>query len=326
MRADHLLRLVLYIGLTLSLALGVPGAGAQAWWAVGVAVTVLALARFPDAWRGLWAGVPAAAGLLLVAGGLTYAPERAAAFGLLAYLLVVALAATVSRLVSVVAAAGLFAVHTWGAAGWDPAAVPWEMAVARSAWFVLLAVLISGLTGSLRRYEGLYRRFAYEASTDVLTGLPNRREIINRLDRALTERAGDPHLPMSVLMVDLDRFKFYNDAFGHQAGDEVLHRIATVLAEGMEPGWSVGRLGGDEFLVILPGLDLEQAEAVGQTLVDRLSRERFRAVRGKPMTIGASIGAAAYPQQGRSRTTLLAAADTAVYAAKARRGNRVQST
>src|SRR5690606_711303 len=107
------------------------------------------------------------------------------------------------------------------------------------------------------------RRLYEFAHTDALTGLPNRRFIIDRLQQewALFARKG---VPFSVLLLDIDHFKAVNDERGHDVGDRVLQRVAQILRREIRTEDTVGRFGGEEFLIIAPVLDLEGATAVAE--------------------------------------------------------------
>jgi diguanylate cyclase (GGDEF)-like protein/PAS domain S-box-containing protein len=146
---------------------------------------------------------------------------------------------------------------------------------------------------------------------DELTGLPNRALFMERLQHALDRR--DPR-PLVVCFLDLDDFKAVNDTLGHGAGDELLMTMATRLSSCLRPGDTVARFGGDEFAVLLEDTDLATAVSVAERVLDRTS---------EPVQLGAaqviahtSVGLA--PSHGISAEQLLAEADAAMYAAKAR--------
>lgn len=155
------------------------------------------------------------------------------------------------------------------------------------------------------------------SNTDTLTSLYNRRYVAALLEKEL-ERASRHERTLAVLMLDLDRFKRYNDAYGHQAGDDVLAGMGEVLRDATRGADVPARYGGEEFIVILPDCDMEGALEAGERIRKRLSREVFQ---GGKVTV--SIGASAYPLHGASATELVAAADRALYAAKAAGRDRV---
>ncbi len=112
-------------------------------------------------------------------------------------------------------------------------------------------------------------------------------------------------------MMDIDRFKEFNDTFGHQAGDDVLAGLGEVLVDATRDADVTARYGGEEFIVILPDTDVDGAVEAGERIRERLAREVFQ---GRKVTV--SIGVAEYPRHGKSPTDLIASADWALYAAK----------
>jgi diguanylate cyclase (GGDEF)-like protein len=189
----------------------------------------------------------------------------------------------------------------------------------------------------------LLERLTEQASVDALTGLANRRVLIERLDEHLTavRRRGGV---VSLLFVDLDGFKLVNDSHGHDVGDDLLTEVGRRLREGVRPGDVVGRLGGDEFAVVLPGAGDEEAAGVAARLLTTL--ERPVVVDGHDLAVRASVGIAvaggggdgdAFDAVDAGADAMVAAADLgpvtgeqllrdadlAMYAAKAAGGGRV---
>ncbi|MEW6039385.1 MAG: EAL domain-containing protein [Pseudomonadota bacterium] len=163
---------------------------------------------------------------------------------------------------------------------------------------------------------------------DSLTGLPNRRLFLERLNQA----AGDSRVNGSrcaLLFVDLDRFKHLNDARGHTVGDQLLRKVAERLSEGIGQGDTVARLGGDEFVILLGGLDAEIESACRHTMEVaenlRLMLQRPFVLSSGPHYVTASIGTAVYPFDTGSADDLLKAADMAMYQAKAAGRNTVRA-
>jgi diguanylate cyclase (GGDEF)-like protein len=161
------------------------------------------------------------------------------------------------------------------------------------------------------------------ALTDPLTGLPNRRALFaaaNELGEQSAHLKGDP---VSVLVFDLDHFKKINDTFGHRFGDRVLQLFARTLAEKLETGSIVGRLGGEEFAAILPGADMETAMVTAESI-----RATFEAsaevIDGTQVASTVSIGGAAHDDIDCDLGTLFHRADGALYAAKSSGRNRVE--
>jgi diguanylate cyclase (GGDEF)-like protein/PAS domain S-box-containing protein len=154
----------------------------------------------------------------------------------------------------------------------------------------------------------------YQAYHDALTGLPNRRLLVDRLAMALAQRRRDRH-PLAVMFLDLDRFKLVNDTGGHAVGDELLQRVAERLTNTTRDGDTVARMGGDEFMVLLP----EVAGVKGACEIAERILELFRlpwVLAGHEFNVTASIGIAMYPQHGEDPGTLVRNADTAMYRAK----------
>lgn len=160
------------------------------------------------------------------------------------------------------------------------------------------------------------------AITDALTGLSNRRHLIAVLTReTLRARRHESHF--AVLMLDVDQFKRYNDTFGHQAGDDVLVRVAVVLGQTVREGVDVAaRYGGEEFLVLLPETRIDEAERAAERIRSFIENEFWGPDEPRQVTI--SIGVAAYPADGETPETLIASADAAMYRAKQRGRNRVE--
>ncbi|GAB3354041.1 diguanylate cyclase domain-containing protein [Modestobacter lapidis] len=155
----------------------------------------------------------------------------------------------------------------------------------------------------------------HQALHDALTGLPNRVLVARRLEAHL-EAAG-PEAPLAVLFCDLDRFKAVNDGLGHAAGDELLRQVAARLRAVVRPGDTVGRLSGDEFVLLLPDVtDLGHAEGLAERVAGCFA-EPFR-LAGSPVAVRASIGLALHadPDTDRTGERLLSEADAAMYRAK----------
>jgi len=157
------------------------------------------------------------------------------------------------------------------------------------------------------------RRLEQLAYQDPLTGLPNRQRLEGMLDEALAEAQRDGS-PLGVLLVDLDRFKAVNDAWGHAAGDELLAAVAVRLRGGVRSRDTVARLGGDEFVVLLPGASLGVARGLARRLQAALVRPVQ--VQGHWVAVPASVGVAAWPESAADPPGLLASADRDMYRAK----------
>ncbi|MBL27821.1 MAG: sensor domain-containing diguanylate cyclase [Rhodospirillaceae bacterium] len=159
-----------------------------------------------------------------------------------------------------------------------------------------------------------YRRRMQDSLEDALTGLPNRRLLINRLEMLIPlqlRRGGQ----LYVLFVDLDGFKPVNDSFGHAAGDHLLVALAKRLRENTRRNDTVARTGGDEFIVALPDI---ASHSHAEAIAAKLRAEVFRTVdfNGHQISVGCSIGMASVPADARDMDTLLSVADQRMYAIK----------
>jgi diguanylate cyclase (GGDEF)-like protein len=154
------------------------------------------------------------------------------------------------------------------------------------------------------------------AETDPLTGLANRRTFDRVLERELSRaRRGGGHL--SLVMIDLDHFKAFNDAHGHQAGDELLRRVGRALLRSARLYDTVARYGGEEFAVILPATSWEDSASAATRLQVAVSRV------SSPSPVTASAGVATFPTGASGAATLIKAADEALYRSKRAGRNRV---
>jgi two-component system cell cycle response regulator len=161
------------------------------------------------------------------------------------------------------------------------------------------------------------------AVTDQLTGLHNRRYMAGQLE-ALMRRANQGGEPVSLLVIDIDHFKKVNDSFGHDVGDEVLSEFAVRLASNVRAIDLPVRLGGEEFVVVMPDTDLEDARRIAERIRLHAAGAPFRVMGGQELlSVTISIGVACSSGVEDSPTALLKRADEAVYEAKSRGRNRV---
>lgn len=214
---------------------------------------------------------------------------------------------------------GVIFLYTDPAPAWDER---------RLALFEALGVQIGVALDRLWTLEELHQSRAqlYRLATqDSLTGLANRRSILERLnsERALAERTGDS---IAIILLDLDRFKRVNDTHGHAVGDDVLVETARRLMLGVRPYDVVGRLGGEEFLIVLPHATLAQAETVAQRIRGLIKHEPMRCQSGVLLSITASLGVTEARQRDLQilpDSGLIEEADCALYRAKAEGRDRV---
>jgi diguanylate cyclase (GGDEF)-like protein len=188
--------------------------------------------------------------------------------------------------------------------------------------FVLLAAL-PPYGGVLLKALGKANRNLHEqAMRDVLTGLYNRRYLMDSFDREL-RRARRRNECLGVMMIDIDHFKQFNDTYGHAAGDEVLHSVALIMLTLVRGEDILCRFGGEEFVLVQMTASAEALTQRAEELRDAVGSHEIvhRARRLGPVTL--SIGIAMFPDHGASAETLLSGADAALYRAKASGRNRV---
>jgi diguanylate cyclase (GGDEF)-like protein/PAS domain S-box-containing protein len=153
----------------------------------------------------------------------------------------------------------------------------------------------------------------FMATHDVLTRLPNRSILKQRLSHAIRQAEGTDNL-VSVLFVDLDRFKFVNDSLGHSAGDELLQIVADRMRGCVRPADTVIRLGGDEFVILLPSRPDDSLPVFCKRIIDAIGAPIH--LEGHDLKVTCSMGIANYPADGADANTLLLNADAAMYQAK----------
>lgn len=158
-----------------------------------------------------------------------------------------------------------------------------------------------------------YQQAESSASTDYMTGLPNARSLFLHLDGELA-RCKRLNSPLVVLVCDMNGFKQVNDKFGHLEGNKVLHKVALKLKESCREYDYVARMGGDEFVLVLPGLRLDQVQQKVQRL-RAITAEAGREVCGTE-TLGLSVGHSLFPEDGTDADQLLSEADRRMYSAK----------
>lgn len=187
-----------------------------------------------------------------------------------------------------------------------------------------LPVMENGLPSaivSLREFDHAYKRLQAESRTDDLTGLANRRAFIEEIAKELSrqDRYGTP---FAVALLDIDRFKFVNDTFGHDAGDKVLCALARVLVRELRTCDGVGRLGGEEFAIVFPNTDVHSAAHACKRILGKIRAEEVWTDRGR-IRFTASFGVVAVDGTLSTAADILKAADELLYEAKDRGRNSI---
>jgi two-component system cell cycle response regulator len=176
--------------------------------------------------------------------------------------------------------------------------------------------------GAALRVKALQDRISEMAFTDGLTGLYNRRHLDERLDE-MFEHSARLHEPLSIAMFDIDHFKKVNDTYGHQVGDVVLSQFAQLLKHVARDIDRIGRYGGEEFMVLLPGTVLDAGVTFAKRARQEVETHQFE-YEGGVLACSISAGVAAYPHPRiHTRQQLVKAADDALYVAKTTGRNRV---
>ena len=227
-----------------------------------------------------------------------------------------------------------------GGRNWVATATPTQSSLSNGTWqpfgFLAFGLMLTGslvaymlgATARSSRIEGLVkdrtralssanRQLEHQAHHDVLTGLPNRALLNRRLVSAI-HHARSSKSAVSLLFIDLDDFKEINDTCGHEWGDAVLAQVGQRLQTAIRADTTIARLGGDEFAIVLPGTDSAAAPIIARRVVSAI--EQPMEIMGSVVTVGASVGIAAFPDHGNDASSLMRHADTAMYAAKRRRG------
>lgn len=193
--------------------------------------------------------------------------------------------------------------------------------------FIRKPVNMTELRARLRaatRLVRMQKQFRHMAETDALTGAANRRAFMQYLD-TLVDRARRQDAPLAAVMVDLDHFKRTNDTYGHAVGDKVLVQTVRQVQSCLRDCDMLGRLGGEEFAVVLPGATAASAVAAAERIREAIAAVDVRVDNGDRIPVTASLGVAVLEGDKMMETAegLLHAADEALYAAKAGGRNRV---
>ncbi len=182
-------------------------------------------------------------------------------------------------------------------------------------------LVLEGIILDVTDRKALEARLSELATLDPLTGQFNRRET-ERILQEEVARAERYERHLAVLWIDLDHFKEVNDTRGHAVGDEVLRTVSLRLAESIRTVDTLGRFGGEEFIVVLPEMSVEEAWDIAERLRRRIADEPVRVSAGETLDLTISIGVAVYPDHAGSAANLCRMADKAMYQAKERGRNR----
>lgn len=176
-----------------------------------------------------------------------------------------------------------------------------------------IATLTEAFEHMRKQIQGRQQALEHQALHDVLTGLPNRALLLDRIEqnlRQIRHHGGE----LALLLLDLDHFKEVNDTLGHEVGDEVLQQISHRLTALLQDNESVARLGGDEFAILLPGKGRGDASQLAEVIASTINQPIV--ANRQTLYLGVSIGIVIAPYEGSDSTTLLRHADTAMYIAK----------
>jgi diguanylate cyclase (GGDEF)-like protein len=193
--------------------------------------------------------------------------------------------------------------------------------VALSATRARLRQSEAALQSQLQAIQSLQDQLTEQANRDPLTGLYNRRYLTTALQREIDACAREG-ATLALLLIDLDLFKQINDRHGHAAGDDVLCQISALLLQSMRPSDICCRYGGEEFLLVLPGMGLQTAVERAQALRQQVAERRWLAD-GQPIGVTLSVGVACAHNARVAPAALIDLADRALYQAKAEGRNRV---
>lgn len=183
-------------------------------------------------------------------------------------------------------------------------------------------LMLEGIVLDISERKALEEELSAMATHDALTGLFNRRELARLLEEEI-RRADRYNRRLGVLWIDLDHFKLVNDRYGHAAGDTVLQSVSQLLADSIRSMDAIGRYGGEEFVALLPEMDLEEARGSAERLRRLVQDSPLTIAGGERVRLTISVGVAVFPVHGTSAEQLCEAADRAMYRAKEAGRNQV---
>ncbi|WP_284245151.1 diguanylate cyclase [Thalassotalea insulae] len=200
-----------------------------------------------------------------------------------------------------------------------------EQETLQHRYFIIFLLILLLIVFAIVVYQHRTNRKIFELSiVDSLSGLYNRRYIFEHLDKQISRTSADKGT-LSIILFDIDDFKRINDCYGHPSGDLVIEQIAKITIETLRTEDVSGRIGGEEFLAILPRTDLEQGEIIAERLRENINNHQFMTEDGHRMSISASFGVAQLTLELNDSKSFYAVVDEALYLAKAQGKNCVMS-
>ncbi|WP_206483460.1 tetratricopeptide repeat-containing diguanylate cyclase [Thalassotalea sp. G2M2-11] len=191
-----------------------------------------------------------------------------------------------------------------------------EQQALQQRYFIIFLLVLLGIFFAVMVYQHRTNRKIFELSiVDSLSGLYNRRYTFKYLDKQIQGTSVEQG-ELCIVVFDIDDFKQVNDNYGHPVGDMVIEQVAKVAQETLRTEDTIGRIGGEEFLCILPRTDVAKGETIAQRLRQRLSSYQFEAESGAQIHVSASFGLAKYSSAHQDAKAFYAAADKALYVAK----------
>jgi diguanylate cyclase (GGDEF)-like protein len=189
---------------------------------------------------------------------------------------------------------------------------------------VKLLSIIGSRIGMILENDRTFKKVKHNAITDGLTGLYNHYQFYTRLKLEI-EKAKAENYQLFLLMIDIDRFKSFNDQFGHMIGDQVLSEVAKTIQSNIRETDIAARYGGEEFTIILPNCTYEMAAVVADRIRYNIKKvgEKIDTLKGKDIIVTASIGIACYPNCTNDLSNLIDIADVRMYKGKEMGGDKV---
>ncbi len=197
----------------------------------------------------------------------------------------------------------------------------WMVLLSCGAALFLLCVSLAVVLQDLSTVEAAFRKANYRVAHDTLTGLASRHSLMVQLDFAIAHAAGTGQ-PLSVCICDIDKFKSINDTHGHASGDEILASFGRLVRDGIRKGDVAGRIGGDEFCIVLPNTTADSAGPLIERLRESWEGLEYHSPDGSVFSVTASFGVVQQSHE-RSAKELLHTADKALYCAKGEGRNRI---